>query len=44
MSGVTVLDPPAAAPPADAVRPVPRVLRVARQVARFVHDLLTEIP
>ena len=46
MNGVSVFEPvieiPAAAKPS--AQPSSRILRLARDLARFVHDLLTETP
>ena len=46
MNGVSVLEPIVDLPvqPRPAVQPSSRILRLARDVARFVHDLLTEAP
>ena len=45
MNGVTVLEPVVDAPIApSAVDPASRIVRLAREVARFVHDLLSEVP
>jgi len=45
MNGVSVLE-PLAGPPLErpATQPASRIVRLARELARFVHDLLTEIP
>jgi len=50
MNGVSVFGPDVdvdvdvAVAPTPAVQPSSRLLRVARIVARFVHDLLSEVP
>ena len=45
MNSVDVLDPvPHAAVTAPVARPSSRLVRLAREVARFVHDLLTDVP
>jgi hypothetical protein len=46
MNGVSVFAPDVdvAVAPTPAVQPSSRLLRVARIVARFVHDLLSEVP
>jgi hypothetical protein len=45
MNSVDVLDPAPHAPvTAPVARPSSRLVRLAREVARFVHDLLTDVP
>jgi hypothetical protein len=43
VTGVSVLQPAPDAPAASA-RPSWRISKLLRQVARFVHDLLSEVP
>jgi hypothetical protein len=45
MNGVSVLETAAERPVAPPITsPASRLVRLARDVARFVHDLLTEVP
>jgi hypothetical protein len=45
MNGVSLLESAAERPVASPVAPpASRIVRLARDLARFVHDLLTEIP
>ena len=46
MNGVSVFEPVIEVPvtPKAAAQPTSRLVRLARDIARFVHDLLTQIP
>ena len=44
MNSIDVLETAPPAPITPLARPTSRLVRLARDVARFVHDLLTQVP